>query len=448
MSVRVRFAPSPTGYLHVGNIRIAALNYIFAKKHSGTFILRIDDTDKVRSTDKCEQAIIDDLKWLNFNWTEFYKQSQRLSLYCNAIQTLKNCGRLYPCYETQEELILKRKTQLAAALPPVYDRSALKLSDSEKIKLEKEGRIPHWRFLLNDGDTRWNDLIHGEVKINSNTISDPILVKPDGSFVYTLASVVDDIDLSISHVIRGADHITNTAVQIQLTNALNGKVPNYGHVPLLSSLDGQDISKRSQSELSIVNLRNAGIEPNAIIFALSQLGTSNSFEYHDTLETFIEKFNFTKISISEPKFDIDSLNFISKKILANYLFDQINPRLSLFNLKNIDENFWNLIKCNIEKLHDVKTWYDVLFERNYDKSSIDVLFCNLMIDCINEIYNDFSYELLIEKLKQSSGKHGKILFHSIRQLLTGMTHGPELKKIIEFLGIDEIKERLYCLLKK
>ena len=254
MSVSVRFAPSPTGLLHVGNIRLALVNWLYARKSGGSFLLRLDDTDDERSTPEFAAAIEADLTWLGLVWNDRLRQSDRLARYREAAESLKAAGRLYPCYETAEELGLKRKSLLARGLPPLYDRAALKLSDADRARLEAEGRRPHWRFRLESTPVAWEDLVRGPARFDGATLSDPVLVREDGRPLYTLSSVVDDIDTAISHVIRGEDHVANTAVQIQLIEALGGAVPAFAHLPLLTDAAGQGLSKRLGS-LSIASLR-------------------------------------------------------------------------------------------------------------------------------------------------------------------------------------------------
>ncbi|MDR1560970.1 MAG: glutamate--tRNA ligase [Holosporaceae bacterium] len=439
MSVRVRFAPSPTGFLHVGNVRIAILNYLFAKKNNGAFILRIDDTDPTRSTKECENMILKDLKWLKIQWDEFYKQSDRFEKYSSAINRLKSSERIYVCYETKEELSIKKKIQASKGKPPVYDRASLALTKKQIEKFESNGIKPYWRFRLNNEEcAEWNDLVHGKISIPLGSISDPIVIKPDGSFVYTFASVVDDVDLNISHIIRGDDHITNTAVQIDLFKALNGSFPDFAHVPLLSSLDGHDVSKRSGSPLSIVNMRKDGIEPNAILNILATLGTSNNAIYNGTINDLIEKFSFEKMSLSSPKFDIENAKSFSQKILSEKTFEEVKNQLQKLNISNVSEDFWNTIKGNLRSIKESVFWHDVLC----NKISIvkeNESFVNQMLKTLP---NPVDFDGWISDLKKVSGKKGRDLFHPIRTVLTGLEYGPELKKIIGFLGYNSIKSRI------
>ena len=439
MTVKVRFAPSPTGLLHVGNVRIAILNYLFVRNLNGRFVLRIDDTDKERSTIESENQIIEDLKWLGFHWDEFYKQSEHLAQYDAAMEYLKSIGRVYPCYETKEELSLKKKIQANKGVPPVYDRAALKLSAEEIAELDAKGVQKYWRFKLDEkAVVEWQDLVHGKISIPLNSISDPILIKPDGSYVYTFASVVDDINIGITHIIRGDDHITNTAAQIDLFRAISGKNPEFAHIPLLSSFDGQEVSKRTSSPLSMVNMKLDGIEPQAILNLLATLGTSNNTEYKDTLDDLIAKFSFKKMSLSSPKFNVEDVKQLSKKIVAEKSFAEVESVINQFNIGEKSEMFWNTIKGNINTINDIPFWYDILFkpvqacceDREYVQKMLDIL------------TPEISYDDWLQQLKDITGRKGKDLFHPIRLALTATEKGPELKKIFELLGYDEVKNRL------
>lgn len=444
--VRVRFAPSPTGLLHVGNVRIALFNYLFSRKFDGKFVLRIDDTDKERSTKESEALILEDLAWIGIKYDEFYRQSERIDKYLAIFEKLKSEGRVYPCYETKEELALKRKTQTMGGIPPVYDRSALKLMDTQRKQFEDSGIRPYWRFKLDDiSIAEWEDLVHGEIRIPLNTVSDPVIVKPDGGFIYTFASVVDDADLSITHIIRGDDHVTNTAVQIDIFKAIcDGGYPQFAHLPLMSSIDGQEVSKRTGSPLSIVNMRNDGILPEALIDVLANLGTSNNIDPQDTMESLTKKFDFEKMSLASPKFNIEDVRIINRKILAEKTFDEVKAELCA-NLKNLTNDkrihaLWDTVKGNINRLSEVSFWDNVFQGKNKISSEkVDDTFLRQMIDTLP---SNADFEQWIGKLKEISGKKGRELFHPIRIALTDLESGPELKKIVQFLGYDAIKERI------
>ncbi|MCR4555504.1 MAG: glutamate--tRNA ligase [Alphaproteobacteria bacterium] len=437
MRIKVRFAPSPTGLLHVGNVRIAILNYLFVKNQGGKFVLRIDDTDKERSTIESENLILEDLKWLGLKWDEFYRQSNHFSKYNEALEYLKSIGRVYPCYETKNELSLKRKIQASRGMPPVYDRASLRLSEEDKTDLEKKGVRKYWRFKLNEiGIAEWNDLVHGKISIPLSSVSDPIIVKPDGSYVYTFASVVDDVNVGITHIIRGDDHITNTAVQIDMFQAISGCSPQFAHIPLLSSIDGQDVSKRTSTSLSMVNLRSAGMEPRAIINVLSSLGTSNNVSYKHSMEDLINEFSFEKMSLSSPKFDVRNVKLLTKKIIAEKPFAEVKSRVS----KKISKEFWETIKDNISTLKEVDFWYEVLCKDipPYFKKVDQNYLCQMLETLSSEI----DFDTWILRIKRVSGKKGRDLFHPIRIVLTNLEKGPELKKIFCLLGYKKVKNRI------
>ncbi|MDR1551643.1 MAG: glutamate--tRNA ligase [Holosporaceae bacterium] len=433
--VRVRFAPSPTGLLHVGNIRIAILNYLFAKKNRGSFVLRIDDTDKERSSKEYERMILEDLEWIGIQWDALHRQSENIVQYNEAIEELKKQGRVYPCYETKQELVLKKKIQISRGKSPVYDREALQLSKEERKEREARGIRPHWRFRLNETQSiRWRDLVHGDISIPLDSVSDPVLIKSDGTFVYMFASVVDDINMDITHIIRGDDHITNTAAQIDIFTALSGGYPKFAHVPLLLSFDGQDVSKRSESSLSIVNLRNAGADPLAIWQLLATLGTANDEHHSNDIKVLIDKFSFEKMSRSSPKFNPDDIMSLTKKIIATKSHKEAQQIIG----KNISEEFWDVIRMNLHSLKEVTFWEEVFF----GKITIikeDETFLRQMIQTLQ---NPVDFHQWMQDLKQLSKKRGRDLFHPIRIALTGLEDGPELMKIVYLLGYDRVRSRL------
>ncbi|MDR2645707.1 MAG: glutamate--tRNA ligase [Holosporaceae bacterium] len=442
--VRVRFAPSPTGLLHVGNVRIAILNYLFAKKNSGKFVLRIDDTDSERSSKESENLILEDLKWLGIQWDEFYRQSANYSKYKTIFDRLRDEGRVYPCYETKEELSLKRKIQASIGAPPVYDRAALGLSEKERAENEAKGVKPHWRFKLAETQSiEWEDLIHGKISICLNSVSDPIVVKPDGSFVYTFASVVDDVDMGITHIIRGDDHITNTAAQMDIFRAISGKYPIFAHVPLLSAIDGQDVSKRFGSPLSIANMRKDCIEPLALWYILATLGTSQNVNYEDDIDALIVKFSFKRMSLSSPKFNPEEIKLLTKKIIAEKTFNDAKTDLEKLNLKNISQEFWNMVKGNLHTIKDIVLWEEILYNKiNVIKE--DENFVNQMLKTLEEPVN---FERWMKNLSQVSKRKGKELFHPVRVVLTGLSSGPALAEMVNLLGYERIKSRIESNLK-
>jgi len=345
MTVTVRIAPSPTGLLHIGNIRAALFNYLFAKKHDGVFMLRLDDTDRERSTTAFAEAIERDLTWLGLKWDTFARQSDRLARYDEVLEQLKKSGRVYPCFETQAELDLKRKTQLGRGLPPVYDRAAMKLDDAARTALVAQGKKPHWRFKLNDGDVTWNDVIQGEKRFPTSALSDPVLIREDGVPLYTFCSVVDDVDFNITHIIRGEDHVTNTAVQIQIWEAISkAPPPIFAHFPLIVSASGIEMSKRLGT-LSLASMRDEmGIEPMAINAFLAKLGTSDPIAPRLTLNELVPDFDLARISHATPKFDLEDMLSLNAKILHITPFAGVRDRLRAAGMNEIDENFWNAVK--------------------------------------------------------------------------------------------------------
>ncbi|MGL4728967.1 MAG: glutamate--tRNA ligase, partial [Bosea sp. (in: a-proteobacteria)] len=328
----VRFAPSPTGYIHIGNARPCLLNWLHALKGGGRFILRIDDTDRERSKPEYEQAIIADLAWLGITPHGFFRQSERFALYEAAAQKLRGLGRLYPCYEAPDELDRRRKRQLARGLPPVYDRAALKLTDEDRAKLEAEGRKPHWRFKLDAGEVAWDDLVRGATHIDAASLSDPVLIREDGAFLYTLPSVVDDIEMGITDVIRGEDHVTNTGVQIQIIRALGAEPPRFGHHNLLTTMSGEGLSKRTGA-LSLRSLREAGIEPLAVAALAVLTGSSEAVRPVASLEELAGLIDLAHLSRAPARFDEAELAALSARTLHHMEFAAVSARLAAMGIE-------------------------------------------------------------------------------------------------------------------
>ena len=356
----VRFAPSPTGRLHVGNVRTALINWLFAKGQQGKFILRIDDTDTERSTQEYEDGIRTDLTWLGLVWDDSFSQSKRFAEYDAAADKLREMGLLYPCYETADELDRKRKIALSRGRPPVYDRAALELSDEDKAKLEAEGRTPHWRFKLSGGRVEWTDLVRGDQSIDTSSLSDPILIREDGSYLYTLPSVVDDIEAKITHVVRGEDHVTNSGAQIEIFKALGGTAPDMAHTPLLIGADGQGLSKRLGS-LSMGELRAQGYEPMAVSSLLAKIGTSDNVEARETLDQLVAEFDFGKIGRAPARFDETELLSLNAAILHGLPFEAVKDRLADVDPRAADEAFWTVVRENCSLLPDVAAWVETVF---------------------------------------------------------------------------------------
>lgn len=441
MTIRTRFAPSPTGLLHVGNVRTALINWLFAKKNGGSFTLRIDDTDLVRSTKEFTECIKQDLSWLGLSWDDLVFQSDRFDRYTEIKNSLIEQGKLYPCYETPEELDLKRKLQLGQGKPPIYDRSALKLSDKQKEQLEASGKKPHYRFMLEDKKISWQDLVRGEVTFAENSMSDPILIREDGSWTYMLCSVIDDIDLDITHVIRGEDHISNTAVQIQIFEILGAKLPVFAHLARITSKEAK-ISKRVGG-FDIQNLREEkGIEAMTINNFLATIGTSDPISHFPEIKEVIEHFEISKFHKSPTNYDEDDLIRVNHKILANTSFAEISPRLKQMNLDKINENFWLIVRKNLNTLNEIELWNSICFDKVIPITN-NSEFLNACAGCLpTDNWNETIWEKWMQNIITTTGKKGKELFMPIRLALTAMEHGPELKSMIYLLGKEKILKRL------
>ena len=443
MSVSVRFAPSPTGKLHVGNVRAALWNWLFARKSGGKFILRIDDTDQERSTAEYEDGIRQDLEWLGLSWDETFRQSARFGEYDAVADQLKADGLLYPCYETPEELERKRRLQRARGLPPVYDRAALSLSAEEIAVLESEGRRPHWRFKLSRKEIKWDDLIRGETSVDTANVSDPVLIRADGVYLYTLPSCVDDVDYGISHVIRGEDHVTNTAVQIELFEVLTklrgkGSVPHFAHHSLLVGADGAGLSKRFGS-LSIEAMRADGLEPAAVTSLLARLGTSLPIEAIDALPLLAEGFSFDAVGRAPARFDEKDLTALNAKLLHDMPFGAAADRLGIMG---ISEPLWQAVSGNIERLGDAALWRDVV-----DSDIVPVIedadFTRAAADLVPEDpLTEESWSSFANAVKEATGAKGKKLFMPLRLALTGQARGPEMAALFPLIGAARARARL------
>ncbi len=439
----VRFAPSPTGRLHVGNVRTALINWLFANGAGGQFVLRIDDTDTERSTEVYEQGIKDDLTWLGLTWDDTFNQSKRFEKYDAAAASLKEKGLLYACYETADELDRKRKIALSRGRPPVYDRAALNLTDDEKAALEAEGRKPHWRFKLSGGRCEWTDLVRGDQSIDTSSISDPILIREDGSYLYTLPSVVDDIDYDITHVVRGEDHVTNSGAQIEIFQALGGAAPNMAHTPLLIGADGQGLSKRLGS-LSIAQLAEDGFEPLAIASLLARIGTSENVEAADGLDQLARAFGFDKIGRAPARFDEAELKSVNASILHGLQFEDVKDRLSAIDPRAANEAFWMVVRENCSVLPDVREFLEVAFGEitpeidDEDRDFISAAAASLPDGDIT----DETWGTWTSALKADTGRKGRGLFMPLRKALTGMAHGPDMASMLKLIGREKAVKRL------
>jgi glutamyl-tRNA synthetase len=437
MTVVTRFAPSPTGRIHIGNARTAFFNWLFAKKKLGSFVLRFDDTDRERSKPEYERAIDEDLRWLGLAPDGVLRQSDRLALYEAAAETLRAAGRLYPAFETPEELERKRRRQLARGLPPVYDRAALKLSDEEKRRLESEGRRPHWRFRLEGRDVAWDDLVRGPQHFDAASLSDPVLVREDGTVLYTLTSVVDDGDLGISHVIRGEDHVANTAVQIELFEALGAAPPAFAHLALIADAGGEMLSKRLGS-LSLAGLREEGIEPMAVNSVLAKLGTSDAVEPRLGLDELVSEFDLAKFGRAQPRLDLAELRAVNAKLLHLTPFEAVANRLP----EGATREFWEAVRPNLERVADAALWWrvcegpvtPVIEEPDYLAAAAAALPA--------APFDRETWSRWTQRLKDSTGRKGKALFLPLRLALTGLDHGPELQALLPLIGRDRALRRL------
>jgi len=437
-AVKVRFAPSPTGLLHVGNARLALVNWLFARHGGGRFLLRLDDTDAARSQPEYGAAIEADLGWLGLDWDGFVRQSDRLDRYGVAIERLKTAGRLYPCYETPKELSLKRKRQLSQGRPPVYDRAARNLSSADTARLEEEGRRPHWRFLLEDEAVEWADLVRGPVHFEPGHVSDPVLVREDGHPLYTLSSVVDDGELGITHVIRGEDHVANTAVQIQLFTALEYAVPGFAHLPLLMGDDGKPLSKRLES-LSLRALRDGGIEPRAVCTYLAHLGTSLAASGEETMETLVAGFDIGGFGRAAPRFERAELDHLNARLLHHLPFDEVRERLGV---AGADEAFWEAVRPNLTQLAEAADWWRILHGEVAPVKG-DSAFCRTAASLLPaEPWDETTFKTWTDAVSKQTGAKGKALFMPLRLALTGTDHGPELRVLLPMLGRERAFARL------
>lgn len=439
MPVVTRFAPSPTGRLHVGNLRTALHNWLYARQQGGRFLLRIDDTDLARSEERFVEAIRDDLRWLGLDWNGEERQSARFGDYEERFHALRDSGRVYPCYETPQELDLKRKVLLGRGLPPVYDRAALALSDSERAQLEADGVRPHWRFRL-DHDTpiAWDDLIRGPQRFDPRLMSDPVVRRADGSWLYLLPSVIDDIDLAITHVVRGEDHVSNTAAQVQMFEALGASPPAFAHEALLTGAEGK-LSKRLGAT-DVDHWRETGIEPLALASKLARIGTRLSVEPVANLEPLIDRFDFATFGRAPARFDETELARLNAQTVHLLDFDQVAERLP----SGMGARAWEAIRPNLERISDVADWWRVV-EGPIDLVAVpdDRDFLATAADVATSIeWSADPWHALTGALKDRTGRRGKPLFLPLRRALTGRDHGPDMAALLPLIGRDRSIARL------
>jgi glutamyl-tRNA synthetase len=442
MLVKTRFAPSPTGLLHIGNVRTALINWLFARSNNGVFMLRMDDTDLLRSKSEYEIAIKDDLQWLGLKWDESAKQSERLARYEEVKKALIASGRLYPCFETQNDLDMKRKLLLSRGLPPIYDREGLKITKEQYDTLIEQGHKPHYRFLLEDGIIEWDDLIRGHIQFQSKNLGDPIVIREDGSMTYILCSAIDDIDFNITHVLRGEDHITNTAIGIQITKALGKTPPILGHISLLKSKEDK-ISKRIGG-FEISSLREQFIEPMAIKSLLAKMGSSDSIEAIKDITQLLEEFDLNKFSLSAVNYDFNELLQLNHKLINKMSYSEIKPSLEALEV-NIDEEFWLSIRGNLNKVDEAVNWWNICNKNvTSNISPENEEFLKIASALLPEgEWNISTWDLWINQIKTRTGRAGKHLFMPIRLALTGEESGPELKALLPLIGRQKTEKRLH-----
>jgi glutamyl-tRNA synthetase len=439
MTVTTRFAPSPTGRIHVGNIRTALHNWLWARKNGGSFILRLDDTDLERSTEEYAEEIRRDLDWLDLVPDAEHRQSQRFHLYEAALEALRSAGRVYPAYESAQELDLKRKVQLSRGKPPVYDRAALDLSPEEIARFEAEGRRPHWRFKLDhDRHIEWDDLIRGPQHIDPSLLSDPVIRREDGSWLYMLPSVVDDVDLGVTHVVRGEDHVTNTALQIQMFEALGASIPAFAHEALLVGSEGK-LSKRLGS-LGVDAMREAGVEPIALHAKLARIGTSLPVEPVAGIESLLESFDFATFGRAPARFDMEELRALNARIIHQLEFKQVRDRLPA----GMTAEAWDAIRPNLQRVEEAADWWLVV-EGPVDQRSAeeDREFLGQAAEAAKALdWSSNPWGTLTGHLKQVSGRSGKSLFLPLRRALTGRDSGPEMAALLTLIGKERSVDRL------
>jgi glutamyl-tRNA synthetase len=455
MTVTVRFAPSPTGNIHIGNARTLLFNWLYALQQGGRLIQRFDDTDVARSKQEYADNILEDIAWLGITPSEVHYQSARFDIYNRAVERLKAAGLLYPCYETAEELELKRKILLSRRMPPVYGREALKLAGEDRVRLEGEGRRPHWRFLLPNfdrdpfsphrTDVTWTDLVRGDETVDLASLSDPVLVREDGTFLYTLPSVADDVDLGVTHVIRGDDHVTNTGVQIALFRALGAEPPGFGHHNLLTSASGEGLSKRSGA-LSIQSLRSDGIEPMAVASLAVLTGTSENVVAARDMVELSGHFDIGATSRSASKFDPADLIVLNRQLLHHADFADVADRLAKLGISGPDaEPFWLAIRGNIDRLADAGIWWDIVKTGPGDTSEAlgeDLEFVRQAFDLLPmEPWDQSTFKTWMDATKAATGRKGKALFLPVRLATTGLPSGPELAELLPLAGREGMLAR-------
>lgn len=436
-----RFAPSPTGHIHVGNLRTALMNYLIARKSGGTFILRLDDTDRERSKEEYADGIKRDLEWLGLTWDRLERQSDRFDRYAEVADQLRASNRLYEVFESPVELDLKRKKQLNMGKPPVYDRAGLHLSEDDKAKLRAEGRDGYWRFQLDLERIEWHDGILGDISIDAASVSDPVLIRADGQVLYTFASVVDDVDMGVTSIVRGADHVTNTATQIQIIRAIGGTPPSFAHHSLLTGAHGEELSKRLGA-LSIREMRESGIAPEALLSMMARLGSSKPMELRMTLDELAEGFDLSQFGASPTKFDPEELLPLTREANQARPFAEVQGRIQALGVPDdLAERFWRVASQNITKLDDLAGWWTI-FSQGADPE-IDPEDAEFIAQAMTLLppppYTDTSWSEFTSAVKEATGRKGKGLFMPLRKALTGQAHGPDMSDVMPLLQVVKAK---------
>ncbi|MCF4126535.1 glutamate--tRNA ligase [Methylobacterium sp. SyP6R] len=443
MAPVVRFAPSPTGFLHIGNARPALFNALFARRSGGRFWLRLDDTDTARSTAEFAAAIEEDLGWLGIVPDGMFRQSERLAIYDAAAERLKASGRLYPAYETAEELERRRRRQLGRGLPPVYDRAALKLSPEERAAFEAEGRRPHWRFRLDPGTVTWDDLVRGPCHVEADSLSDPVLIREDGSYLYTLPSVVDDAETGVTHVIRGEDHVTNTAVQIQIFSALGAAVPVFAHHNLLTTASGEGLSKRL-GHLSLRGLRDSGYEPMAVAALAVLTGSAEAVRPVCDLDELAALVDLSHVSRAPAKFDEHELDGLNARVVHGLDYAAVAGRLSALGVApERAPAFWEVVRANLTRVSDAAEWWRVVAGPVTPVTGEAPDLLAVARDALPpEPWDATTWKLVTEAVRTATGLKGKALFLPLRLALTGLDHGPDLAGLLPLIGRERALARL------
>lgn len=432
-----RFAPSPTGYLHIGNMRAALMNYLIARKAGGTFILRIDDTDPERSKQEYTDAIKQDLEWLGLHWDRVEHQSARLDRYAEAADRLREMGRFYEAFETPTELDLKRKKQLNMGKPPVYDRAALSLSEAEKDALRAERGDGVWRFKLDHERIEWADGILGDISIDAASVSDPVLIRADGQVLYTIASVVDDTEMGVTDVVRGSDHVTNTATQIQIIEALGHTPPRFAHHSLLTGPQGEALSKRL-GVLALRDLREAGVQPMALLSLMARLGSSDPVELRTEMDALIDGFDISKFGSAPTKFDVQDVYPLTAHYLQGLPLEAVADQVAALGVPDdLADAFWTVTRDNIETLNDLENWW-ILCRDGADPviDAEDAEFVAQALALLPEgSFDGDTWGQWTSAVKEATGRKGRGLFMPLRKALTGQSHGPDMSALMPLLQV-------------